>query len=96
MFSKIDLCSNYHQLRIKEFNVSKTTFRMRYGHYVFLVMPFGLMNAPTVFMDLMNCVFKLYLDKFVIMFIDNILVYSKSRKEHKKHLKMILEILRTK
>ncbi|BBH02761.1 transposable element gene [Prunus dulcis] len=75
-------------LRIKEEDVPKTTFRTRYGHYEFLVMPFGLTNAPAAFMDLMNRVFRRYLDRFVIVFIDDILVYSKSQKAHMKYLEM--------
>ncbi|KAL4033097.1 hypothetical protein IC575_006183 [Cucumis melo] len=94
VFSKIDLRSGYHQLRIKDGDVPKTTFRSRYGHYEFIVMSFGLTNAPTVFMDLINRVFREFLDTFVIVFIDDILIYSKTEAEHEEHLHMVLQTLR--
>ncbi|GKB76455.1 putative reverse transcriptase domain-containing protein, partial [Tanacetum coccineum] len=93
VYSKIDMRSGYHQLRVHEEDIPKTTFRTRYGHYEFQVMPFGLTNAPTIFMDLMNRVCKSYMDRIVIVFIDDILIYSKSRKEHEGHLKLILKLL---
>nr|GEX95563.1 putative reverse transcriptase domain-containing protein [Tanacetum cinerariifolium] len=95
VYSKINLWSGYHQLRIHEEDIPITAFRTRYRHYEFQVMPFGLTNAPAVFMDLMNHVCKPYLDKFVIVFIDDILIYSKNKEEHGEHLKTILNLLRS-
>ena len=94
VFSKIDLRSGYYKLRIRESNIPKTEFRTRYRHYEFLVMSFGLTNAPAAFMDLMNRVFRPYLDQVVIVFIDDILVYSRSELEHEIHLGLVLQTLR--
>jgi hypothetical protein len=93
VFSKIDLRSGYHQLRIQPLGIPKTTFITKYGLYEFTVMSFGLTNAPTFFMNLMNNVFMDYLDKFVVVFIDDILIYSQSEEEHVDHLKMVLQRL---
>jgi hypothetical protein len=93
VFSKIDLRSRYHQLRIRELDIPKTTFRTRYGLYEYTMMSFGLTNAPAYFMYLMNKVFMEYLDKFVLVFIDDILIFSKMEEEQEKHLRLILEKL---
>nr|GEZ87325.1 putative reverse transcriptase domain-containing protein [Tanacetum cinerariifolium] len=94
VYSKIDPKLGYHQLRVREEDISKIAFKTRYGHSEFQVMSFGLTNAPAVCMGLMNWVCKPYLDKFVIVFIDDILIYSKSKQEHEEHLKLILELLK--
>ena len=94
VYSKIDLHIDSHQLRIREANIPKTAFRTQYGHFEFTVMPFELTNAPTAFMDLMHRVFQLYLDQFVVVFLDEILIYSQSKEEHEDHLRIVLQILR--
>ncbi|KAC9475838.1 hypothetical protein E3N88_45765 [Mikania micrantha] len=92
-FTNINLRSGYHQLRFRDEDVPKTIFRTRYRHYEFMVLPFGLTNVPAVFMDLMNRVYKPYLDKFVVGFIDDILIYSKNAKDHEEHLRKMLELI---
>jgi hypothetical protein len=94
IFSKSDLRSGYHQVRIKDEDIRKPTFRTRYGHYEFVVITFGLTNAPATFICLMNSIFSQYLDKFVLVFIDDILVYYKIEEEHEKHLTIVLQMLR--
>ncbi len=96
VFYKIDLRSSYHQVRVKESDVPQTAFRTQYGHYEFIVMPFGLTNAPTAFIDLMNCIFHPYLNRFIMVFIDDMLVYSKNQEEHDEYLRVILQTLREK
>ena len=94
VYSKIDLCTGYNQLGVREADIPKTTFRTWYGHFKFTVMPFGLMNALAAFMDLMHRVFQPYLDQFVVVFVDNILIYSQSEEEHEDHLRIVLQALR--
>ena len=94
VFSKIDLRSGYHQILVKSEDVQKKTFRSRYGHYEYVVMPFGVTNAPAVFMDYMNQIFRPFLDKFVVVFIDDILIYSKNKEEYADNLKVVLAVLR--
>ena len=94
VYSYIDLHTSYHQLRVRETDIPKTTFRMQYGYFEFTVMPFGLMNAPATFMDLMHRVFQPYLDQFVVVFVDDILIYSQSEEEHEDHLRIVLQALR--
>ena len=94
IISKIDLRSGYHQVRIKDDDIFKTTFRTRWGHYEFIVMPFGLTNTLAAFMCLMNTILSNYLDNFVVVFIGDILIYSKNDQEHKEHLRIVLQVLR--
>ena len=90
VYSKIDLLTGYHQLRVREADIPKTVFRTRYGHFEFTVMPFVLTNAPTTFMDVMHKVFQPYLDRFVLDFVDDILIYLKSKEDHEGHLRIVL------
>ena len=94
VYSKIDLRTGYHQLRVREADIPKTTFRMRYGHFEFTVIPFSLTNAPAAFMNIMHRVFQPYLDQFLVVFVDNILIYSQSEEEHEDHLRIVLRALR--
>ena len=94
VYSMIDLRTGYHQLRVREIDIPKTAFRTRYGNFEFTVMPFGLTNAPAAFMDLMHRVFQPYLDKFVVVFVDDILIYFQSEWEHEYHLRIVLQLLR--
>jgi len=94
IFSKLDLRSGYHEVRVKAEDVSKTAFQTWYGHFKFLIMPFEITNAPGVFMDLMNLIFAPYLDQFVVVFIDDILIYSKTKEEHAENLRIVLQTLR--
>ena len=94
VYSKIDLRTGYHQLRVRDTNILKTTFRTRYGHYEFTVMPFRLANALAAFMDLMHRIFQPYLDQFVVIFVDDILIYSQAEWEHEYHMRIVLQFLR--
>ena len=92
VYSKIDLRTSYHQLRVRETDIPETAFRTCYGHFEFTVMPFGLTNAPAAFMDLMHRVFQPYLDQVVVVFVDDILIYSQSEWEHEYHLRILLQL----
>ena len=94
VYSKIDLRTGYHQLRVRETDIPKTAFRTRYGHFEFTMMPFGLTNEPAAFIDLMHRVFQPYFDQFVVVFVDDILIYSQSEMEHEDHLRIVLQLLR--
>ena len=94
VYSKIDLHTGYHQLIVREADIPKITFRTRYEHFEFMVMPFGLTNAPAAFMGLMNRVFQPYLDQFVVVFVNDILIYSQSEVEQEDHLRIVLQLLR--
>ena len=94
VYSKIDLLTDYHQLRVGEADIPKTAFRTWYRHFKFIMMPFGLTNAPEAFMDLMHRVFQPYSDQFVVVFVDDILIHSRSEEEHEDHLRVILQVLR--
>ena len=94
VYFKIDLCTGYHQLRVREVDIPKTALRTRYRHFEFTMMSFGLTNAPTAFMDLMHRVFQPYLDQFVMIFVDDILIYFPSEEEHEDHLRVVLQRLR--
>ena len=94
VYSKIDLHTGYHQMRVRKTDIPKTAFKTRYGHFEFTLMPFGLTNAPTTFMDLMHRVFQPYVDQFVVVFVDDILIYSQSEREHEYHLRIVLQLLR--
>ena len=94
VYSKIDLCTDYHQLRVRDVDIPKRAFKRRYGHFEFIVMPFGLTNSLVAFMDLMHKVLQPYLDQFVVAFVDDILIYSQSKEEHEDQLRIVIQELR--